>query len=259
MLQQKTAGAQVAFGQGWELTIYNSLTASQHLSFRDEIFGLYSYQGALAIVPASVRDAFFNGDMNDLVQGTWGQGMQMEYALITWNETLQNDGNYLITDAVVGVVLKVTRDFNTGPSYAIDALKAVGWFKAFNDKTSGAWRAWQLLNDTVGNRSVSSETAVGDWVGVSKPIGETLPDLPSVDTLRQAVLNDTTNVQLILGRFSKELLDKGYVVTIQGYTVDICFERTPIMRQPGGYFWGYRYRPLVKVSLFYTTTPEISI
>ncbi|GAI00322.1 unnamed protein product, partial [marine sediment metagenome] len=76
-------------------------------------------------VDAATRDAFVNGALEDLQTQAWGQGMEIQYILITWNETAEG-GNYYITDLVVGVVAKVKRDFDTGPDYLINALKAIG-------------------------------------------------------------------------------------------------------------------------------------
>lgn len=250
VLQQKEVGTQVDFIKGWDISL-------QYYTFRDDIFGVRAYQPTPVTVTASVHDAFLNGSLSDIQTQSANQGMNILYMLVTWNETQQTNGDFLITDLVVGVVAQVARDFNTGPAYLIDAMKAVSWFSQFYANMGMPWVAWILLQQSA-NR-VTNYTwfavSVSDTKYVSKPIEESLPELP---TAQAAIDATNANTQAALGAFTVELLDKGYTPTLLNYKVSACFEKSPNMRHPGGYFWGYSYKLHIRVALNFTTVPEIA-
>lgn len=224
-------------------------------TFRDDVFGLYAYQGAPVTVDAATRDAFVNGDLVDLINQSWGQGMQTLYVLITWNETAEGD-NYYITDLVVGVVAKVTRDFNTGPDYLVTSLKAVGWLNQMISKMVMPWQSWLLLTPTqnVAYHSWYWE-AVSDWWKEEVRITDPIPDPPSIDEVKNVV---TSEADAALGTFTTKLIDEGFTPTILGRRVQVCYEKSPeiVTRWASHYIM---YRTHVRFSWDFTTDPPFTV
>ena len=249
--QIKETGTTVDFANSREIVL-------QKRTFQDDVFGIYAYQSAPVTVDAATRNNFANGNIADLQNQASGQGMPIQYIRISWNETQQGT-SYYITDLVVGVVSKVNRNFNTGPAYLIDALKAIGWFNQLIVKVSMPWKAWLLLTPTrnTAYNSWGSES-VSDWKSVSKPITEALPDLPTSD-VTLAILRQEGKFDDALGQFAVQMLDKGYTVTLLGYNLSVCFEKTPTTRPPGGYIWGYQYKLHVRFTWDFTSNPDITV
>lgn len=245
-LMKKEAGTPVDFSQGREIDL-------QMYTFRDDIIGLYAYQGVPATIDRETRNAFVNGNLADILNQAAGQGMNIEYIRITWNETAQGN-NYYITDLVVGVVAKVTRDYNTGPAYLIDALKAIGWYNQLISKLSMPWQSWLLLQTT-------RTTPFTRWVweaksdvwGKSAGIGQPIPDPPPVSEVRGHFVDDG-NVDEAIGAFVRRALDDGYTLTILSYKVDICYERVYYVYQG---MHGYSYRTHTRLSIDFTTGTEL--
>ena len=248
LAREKVWGTPVDFSQAREIAL-------QMYTFRDDVFGIYAYQGAPVTVDSIVRDAFVNGNLADLVSQASGQGMAIQYVKISWNETMQG-GRYYITDLVVGVVAKPTRDFNTGPAYLIDALKAVWWYDQLISKLYMPWKSWLLLTPTQTGtyHSWTWEAVSGTW-GKSAPLGQPIPEPPSIDEVKSHFINDG-KVAEGLGEFAKKMLDEGYTVTLLGYRVQICYERSPHMQF--GYYHYYQYRTHTRLSVDFTTQPEIT-
>lgn len=248
-MQVKETGTPVDFANAREIKL-------QKYTYQDDVFGIYAYQSEPVTIDATTRDIFANGSLADLQNQATGQGMPTQYIKISWNETQQGN-NYYITDLVVGVVSKVTRNFNTGPAYLIDALKAVSWFKQFIAKVGMPWKAWLLLISTrnTAYNNWGSES-VSDWKSVAKPVTESLPDLPtSEETL--AILRQEGKFDDALGQFAVQMLDKGYTVTLLGYNLSVCFEKTPTIRLP--FIWGYRYKLHVRFTWDFTSNPDVSV
>lgn len=248
-LRVKETGTPVDFSKARVLNL-------QAYMFRDDVFGIYAYQGAPITVDAAIRDSLLNGNLADLLNQAAGQGMQIQYIRISWNETAQA-GKYYITDLVVGAVAKVTRDFNTGPAYLTDALKAVGWYNQMISKMYMPWQAWLLLIATrTTPYKTCQETSISDWKGVSKPIGTPLPDLPTAETVKAQLLQEG-KFSAALGEFAVKLLDKGYTITVLSYQVQVCFEKTVVRRS--GYYWFYQYRLHVRFSWDFTSNPDFTV
>ncbi|GAI00328.1 unnamed protein product, partial [marine sediment metagenome] len=224
-------------------------------TFKDDVFGLYAYQGAPVTVDAATRDAFVNGALEDLQTQAWGQGMEIQYILITWNETVEGD-NYYITDLVVGAVAKVKRDFDTGPDYLINALKAIGWFNQMISKMVMPWQSWILLTPT---QTVAYHIwyweAVSDPWKLEAPLHEPIPDPPSIAEVKNVV---TSEADAALGTFMTKLIDKGFTPTILGRRVQVCYQTSPehVTR------WathGRVYRTHVRFSWDFTSDPEYTV
>jgi len=251
MLQVKETGIPVDFTKGKVLNLQVRL-------FRGDVFGVYAYQESPIVVDATTRNVLLNGDLLDLQTQATGQGMEIQYIRISWNETQTTSGEYRITDFVVGVAAKVIRDFNTGPAYLIDALKAVDWFNQIVSKMVMPWKAWLLLTAT---RTIAyktcQETSVSDWITVSVRKGTPIPDLPNAETVKAQILQEG-HFNEGLGAFAIALLDEGYTITLLGYNLQVCFERTPPMGF-GVWYWGYRYRLHVKFSWDFTSDPDFTI
>ena len=231
---------------------------TQKYLFQDDIFGIYAYQSAPVTIDAATRNGFANGNIADLQNQANEQGMPIQYIRLSWNET-QQGSSYYITDLVVGVVSKVTRNFNTGPAYLINALKAIGWFNQLISKVGMPWKAWLLLSPTrnTAYNNWGSES-VSNWKSVVKPITEVLPDLPTSEATL-VLLRQEGKFDDALGQFAVQMLDKGYTITLLSYNLSVCFEKTLTIRQPGGYFWGYQYRLHVRFSWEFTSNPDISV
>jgi hypothetical protein len=225
-------------------------------TFREDIFGIYAYQGEPVTVSGATRDAFVNGALGDLQNQAAGQGMEIKYILITWNEVKDGEGNYYITDLVVGVVARVTRDYNTGPAYLVDSLKAVWWFNQMVAGMVMPWKSWLLLNATQDKYYHNWY-----WEAVSKPwkeevpLHEPIPGPPSVDEAKIAI---TGEANAALGTFTTKLIDNGYTPTIFGRRVQVCYQMSPeyVTR------WathGRVYRTHVRFSWDFVTDPEFTV
>ena len=245
----KETGTPVDFTQSREINL-------QTYTFRDDVFGLYAYQGAPVTVDAATRDAFVNGALADLQTQASNQGMPIQYIIISWNKTQQN-GMYYITDLVVGVVAKVARDFNTGPAYLIDALKAVGWFNQMVSKMVMPWQSWLLLTATqnVAYHSWYWEAVSGIWK-IGAPLGQPIPDPPSIDEVKNAVTNE---IDAALGEFVRNLIDKGFTPTILGYRVQVCYQRSAEIIWPPYATHHYQYRTHIRFSWDFITDPEYTV
>jgi len=248
LAQEKVWGTPVPVTQFREIGL-------QMYTFRDDFFGISAYQGAPVTVDSIVRDAFVNGNLADLVNQASGQGMAIQYVRISWNETMQG-GKYYITDLVVGVVAKVARDFNTGPAYLIDALKAVWWYNQLISKMYMPWKSWLLLtpSQTGTYHSWTWEAVSSTWFK-SAPLQNPIPDPPAIEEVKSHFINDG-HVSEGLGEFAKKMLDEGYTVTLLGYRTQICYERSPEIRV--GYYHQYIYRTHTRLSVDFTTTPELA-
>lgn len=249
-LQIKETGTTVDFTNAREIN-------TQKYLFQGDVFGVYAYQGFPVTVSASVRDAFANGSLSDLLNQASGQGMPIEYIRISWNET-QQGSNYYITDLVVGAVSKSTGYINIGSAYLINALKAVSWFNQLISKLYMPWKAWELLQETqtqVPFRRWTWDAKSSGW-GLSAPIGSPIPNPPSMDEL-VSKFKEKGNIDAALGEFARKMLDGGYTVTLLSYKVQVCLQRSPEIRQPGGYFHGYIYTTHTRLTVEYKTDPEI--
>lgn len=246
-LMKKEAGAPVDFSQGREINL-------QMYTFRDDIIGLYAYQGAPVTVDKATRDAFVNGNLVDIINQAAGQGMQIQYVRVTWNEEARGN-NYYITDLVVGVVAKVTRDYNTGPAYLIDALQAIGWYNQLISRLHMPWKSWLLLQSTRTTNFTRWvwEARSGVWSRQTL-IALPIPDPPPVDEVAAHFVTDG-NVDEALGAFVRKALDDGYTITLLGYRVQICYERSNEIRE--GLKHGYNYRTHTRLSVEFTTNPEL--
>lgn len=257
--QRKETGTAVDFMQGLEITNLQTYT------YRDDVFGILGYQPTPITIDAATRDAFLNGNLTDVVNQTWSQGMQANYAVISWNETAQNDGSYLVTDCRVGIVVKVMRDYNTGPAYLIDCLKAVPWVNTTMTKLAmfnfNSWKSWKLLSQKRPEPyNYCADESVSQLIWVGAPLDTPLPELPDPATVK-ATIKSQGNFQKALGDFTFSLLDKGFTVTYptNAYDIDICYERTANGRLPGNpNNWGYAYRVHVRFWWEFTTDPEIT-
>lgn len=244
----KETGTPVDFTDSREIDL-------QSYMFRDDVFGLYAYQGVPAMVAPATRDAFVNGNLADLLTQAAGQGMEIQYIIISWNETPTPQG-FWITDLVVGVVAKVTRDFNTGPAYLIDALNAVGWFNQMVSKRVMPWQSWLLLTatQTEAYHSWYWEAVSGTWTK-SAPLGQPIPDPPSIDEVKNVV---TPEANAALGEFMAKLIDEGFTPTILGLRVQVCYERSrEFISAPWGTHY-YRYRTHLRFSWDFITDPPFT-
>lgn len=262
--QTKEAGTQVPAMQAIQ---YETL---QVYTFRNDILGVLGYQGTPVVIDAGTRDALLNGNMADIENQTNGQGMQANYIKISWNETSQING-YYITDLQIGIVATITRDFNTGPAFMIDALKAVPWLGAVIARTgmttSNSWKAWKHLNQKRPepyNQWLGESVSQTIFVGSMTEAG--LPPLPDTGTVKASILSQG-NFQQALGKFTTQMIDKGYAVTFpatNSYDVDICYEKGNVYVEHhggpiGGYdTWNYQYKVHVRFWWEFTTDPEIT-
>ena len=247
-LQVKETGTTVDFINAREVS-------TQKYLFQGDTFGIYAYQGAPVTVSASVRDAFLNGNLSDLLNQASGQGMPIQYIRISWNETPQGS-NYYITDLVVGVVSIPTGYVNIGPAYLIDALKAVSWFNQMISKLYMPWKAWELLQETqtqVPFRRWTWDAKSSGWA-LSAPIGSPIPDPPSSSEL-VAKFKEKGNIDAALGTFARKMLDGGYTVTLLGYKVQVSLQRSHEIRS--GYLHGYTYTTHTRLTVEYKTDPEV--
>lgn len=248
-LQVKETGTPVDFTKAREISM-------QMYTFQDDVFGIYAYQNAPVTVNSAVRDAFLNGNLDELLNQAAGQGMQIQYTRITWNETAQGN-NYYITDLAVGVVAKATREWNTGPAYLIEALNAVSWFNQLISKVYMPWKAWLLLTSL---HDLSYYT--WDWEAVSEEwskftnIWEPLPDLPSTLEVQSHFVNDG-KIDEGLAKFLRGMIDGGYTTTLlgAGYRTQVCYQRSQEI--VAIYTHGYRYRTHTRLSVDFTTDPAI--
>jgi len=250
-LQTKQVGTTVDFTNSSEIKMRKYL-------YPNDVFGIYAYQSSPATVNAATRNNFVNGNIADLQTQANTQGMPIQYMTITWNETQQGD-NYYITDLVVGAISKVTGNINMQPAQLVTALNATAWFKQFISKINMPWKTWLLLTPT---RTLAynrwSEEMVSDWKSISKPMDQALPDPPSSEETL-AKIRTEGQFDSALGQFSVQMLDKGYTVTLLGYDLAICYEKGQVIRQPGGYMWGYQYRLHVRFSWDFTSNPDITV
>ena len=251
MLQIKETGTPVDFTQGAELNLQNYL-------YMNDVFGVYTPQKSPITIDAATRNALVNGDLIDLQAQASAQGMEIQYLRISWNETQTDQGDYYITDFVVGVVAKVTRDFNTGPAYLIDALKKVEWLDQILSKISTEWKSWLLIKAT---RSESyktfQEVLVSDWEYLSSNIGTPLPSLPSATAVKNQILQEGAFDES-LGAFVVKMLDEGYVITMFGYRVQVCFEKGEAYRS-STYTRTYKYRVHIRFAWDFVSTPDFDI
>ncbi len=229
------------------------------ITFRDDVFGLYAYQGNPVTVTTAVRDAFMNGALSEIQDESWGQGMQIIYGKISWNET-QNANGYYITDLVVGLVARVTRDFNTGPNYLINSANKIGWFNQFTKNMSMPWKAWNLEQQTRNEipYHVLRETMNSPVLDFYVPILRPVPDLPSIEPVKAGISSDDT-VAKVIGEFTRQMIDNGITPTVLAYKVDVALQRTPDGLQP----WqpwnhGYQVTFFVRVSIFFTANPDFT-
>lgn len=248
--QRKEVGTVVEFHNAVEIKDL------QRISFVGDVVGLLAYQGLPITVTQSVRDTLFNGDINNVKLQIDGQGMTARYAVISWNETL-NNGQYLITDFRVGVVVDTVREYNTGPAYMIDALKAVPWLKQIMDKMSLPWKAWQLLVPTARNvvyhQFVEELHSEEKWI--TALIGSPLPPMPTSSEVK-AVIESQANFQKALGKFTTDMLDRGTDVNFLGYGIDICFKKSnEVPIPPNGR--GFNYVVYTRFWWDCQTTPDI--
>ena len=248
-LQVKETGTTVDFANSREIDL-------QMYTFQNDVFGLYAYQSVPVTVDATTRNNFANGNLADLQNQANGQGMPIQYIRISWNET-QQGSNFYITDLVVGVVSRVTRDFNTGPAYLLDALKAIWWFNQLISKVSMPWKAWLLLQPP--NRTESFSRWNWDAVSAtwyrSARIGQPIPDPPATSEVISRFISDG-QVSVALGKFVQEIVDNGFQCTVLSYNVQVCYQRSPEIRQPGGYVHGYEYKTHTRLSVDFQTTSE---
>ena len=243
----KEAGTPVDFTNAREIGL-------KTWTFLDDVFGLYAYQGAPVTVDVATRDAFFNGALEDLQTQAAGQGMEIQYIRITWNETQQN-GGYYITDLVVGVVTKVTRDYNTGPDYLRNSLKAVGWFNQMVSKMVMPWQSWLLLTPTQTEAYNSWYwEAVSDSWKLEARLGDPIPDPPSIYEVKNVV---TPEANAALGTFTTKIIDEGFTPTILGRRVQVCYQISPeyVTRW---FTHGRVYRTHVRFSWDFKTDPEFT-
>jgi hypothetical protein len=254
LLQRKEIGTTVDFTKGIEITNF------QRYMYRDDVVGILAYQSIPATINATIRDAFLNGNLADVQTQAAGQGMLVRYVETSWNETAQGN-NYLITDFVVGVVFQVTRDYNTGPAYMVDALKAIPWFNQFMSKTSLPWKGWQLLSPTrAGSYNHWVEESVSDFIVAGSPINEPPPELPDAVIVKAQIMSQG-NFQNAFGTFTTNMLEKGYSVTFpaNSYGIDICYEKTVTGAIPGQpYYHGYYYKVHVRFWWDFTTVPDFT-
>lgn len=248
--QQKSIGAWVPFSNATEIKDL------QRVSFVGDVVGLLAYQGTPITVAQTVRNTLFNGNINDVKTQIDGQGMTVRYGLISWNETL-NNGQYLISDLRIGVVVDTVREYNTGPAYMIDALKAIPWLKQIMDMMSLPWKAWLLLTPI--NRGVVFhqfvEELYSDVHWITAPIGSPLPPLPTASSVK-AVIESQADFQASLGKFTTEMLDRGTEVTVLGYGIDICFKKSNEVPIPGN-ARGFNYIVYTRFWWDCTTNPDI--
>ena len=251
MLQVKETGNLVDFTNGKELNLQDRL-------FQDDVFGVYAYQESPIVVDATTRNALFSGDLLELQTQSAGQGMEIQYMRISWNETQTASGEYHITDFVVGVAAKVIRDFNTGPAYLIDALKAVKWLNQVVSKMVMPWKSWLLLKATrIESYKTCQNIFVSEQKYLSSPIGKPLPDLPSAELVKNQIIQEGA-FNDALGEFVIKMLDEGYTITIFGYQLQVCFERGEPFRS-GTYTHTYGYKVHVRFSWDFTSDPDFTV
>lgn len=264
VFQKKETGTQVALMMGIKFETLQVYT------YKGDVIGLLGNQRVAGVIDTATRDALLNGNTADIVTQATGQGMAGNYVLVTWNETAQSNG-YYITDLQIGVVVTITRDFNTGPAYLLEALKAVPWLSAVISKLNignySFWQSWKLLNQ-------KRPEPYNQWVHESRsqPIrvstlyGEAnLPALPDVATVK-ATVKAEGQFQQALGEFTTQMLDKGYAVTfpVDSYDIDICYEKGNVFvihsgADVGGTdTWYYDYYVHVRFWWEFTTDPEIT-
>lgn len=253
--QRKETGTTVDFTQGRPLPI-------TYYAFRDDVVGILATQKTPFTIDAATRDAFLNGNMADVVNQTWSQGMQTEYAVFSWNETV-NGSNYDITDCRIGIVAKVTRDYNAGPAYLIECLKAISWTNSMLSKLSmftyDVWQAWLLIPQPSysGTKFFSStwDSVSGSWYK-GAPIGTEIVDPTNAELLNYFITNGDLDVAI--GAFVRKFLDAGYNCTVLGYKSVICLEEKgpiPIPGQP--YYVQKLYHTHTRLTIDYITdAPE---
>lgn len=250
VIQRKETGTTVDFTNARDIDL-------QKYCFRGDVFGVYAYQGAPATIPATVRDAFLNGNLGDLQAQASGQGMPLDYILITWNE-VQSGSDYSVTDLAVGVVSTPSSYINVGPAYLIDALKAVPWFRDMASRLSLPWKAWELISETRPSSDVPFYRFTVDGKGSSffrsAPIANPIPDPPTEAELITEYQN-TGRIEEALGEFAKKMLDGGYTVTFLGYRVEACLQRSPEIRI--GTYHQFQYVAHARLAVEYKTNPEL--
>lgn len=256
--QRKETGTTVDFTQGRPLPI-------TYYAFRDDVVGILATQKVPVTIDAATRDAFLNGNLTDVVNQTWSQGMQTEYAVFSWNETAQN-GNYVITDCRIGIVAKITRDYNAGSAYLIDCLKAVPWTNSMLSKlsmfTHDVWQAWLLIPPPAysGTKFFSStwDSTSGAWYK-GAPIGSEVVDPTNVELFNYFLTHG--NLDVAIGAFVRKFLDMGYNCTVLGYKAVVCLEEKgpiPVPGQP--YYVQKLYHTHTRLTIDYTTdAPEPTV
>ena len=234
----KETGTPVDFSKGKSID-------TQTFVFQNITFGVYAYQYAPITVDSATRNSFANGNLGDITNELAGHGMQLQYIRLSWNETVSGNG-YYITDLVVGLVVKVTGILNTGPAYAIDALKKVGWFNQMISKLNMPWQAWELLFEPA-TRPLNRF----DWDARANTLESA--GVPSADDVRNHFIADG-HVDEALGKFVKKMVDSGYATTIIGYKVYVGFEQESDI-------WGGTdyYRAHTRLSVDFTTNPDVPL
>lgn len=255
VLQKKEAGTQVDFGQAREIKL-------NYYTFQNDNFGVLGTQISPVTVSATVRDAFLNGNLGDIQAQATGQGMNAPYMLITWNETQQANG-YLVTDLVIGLVGRPIRDYNTGPSFLMDSAKAIPWFNNFIKAFGINWKAWLLLTAPLHTPSGNTENIQSwTWDGTSAswyesaPIGSPIPDPPATTEVNQHFVTDG-RVSDAIGLFVQQILDKGYTVTVLGYSTSICYAKSNEVHPPGSYTHYYEYKTHTRLTVDYQTNAPV--
>ncbi len=254
--QRKETGTQFDFSKALEI---KDIYAKHRYTFRDDVFGVLATQEAPFTIDAATRNNLVNGNIADVTNQTWGQGMQLLYGVVSWNETAQGTG-YYITDFTVGAVVKVARDYNTGPIFLIDALRAVPWLGAvINNKIpSYRWKAWQLFTATRPNpyNHWLSE-AESKFIERRELIAVALPELPDAALVKQDILSKGA-IDTALETFRTEMQKKGFTVAFPGnsYGVDVCFEKTPVVNEV--LFHSYKFKIHYRLWWEFTTDPDFT-
>ena len=111
-----------------------------HFFFPSEFFGVHAVQQIIVTVDQATRDAFTNGNVEDLRTVIEANGMQVQYLRISWNEYPNNE----IRDVDVGVVVTAVSSQDITAQRLLNVMSYVSWYKGLISKLSMPWTTYGL-------------------------------------------------------------------------------------------------------------------
>ena len=224
-----------------------------HFFFPNESFGVRGIQQIALTVDQATKDAFTNGSVDDLVAIINANGMQVQYLRIYWNEYPNNE----IRDVDVGVVVKAIGSQDITAQRLLNVMSFVNWYKGLASKLSVSWAVYGMSFPPLAHPPDVQYTWLAEWKSGLYQFRSLsgVPPPPPVSDVQSHFINDG-QVDSALGGFVRDMLDKGYQITLSGYEVKVTFETVRVWQQQDN-TWA-EYRTHVQLTVQFTTTPELA-